>query len=90
MEENIRKNIAWKTIDKMFREASYVFKDGDEVVRNGKVLKHKKTTTQCINTTYDKSVLKEVDKWIKKYYSLELDQFRVDKEFFNVNNFKSH
>ena len=32
----------------MFREASYVFKDGDEVVRNGKVLKHKKTTTQCI------------------------------------------
>ena len=34
--------------------------------------------------------LKEVDKWIKKYYSLELDQFRVDKEFFNVNNFKSH
>ena len=79
-----------KKIDKMFREASYVFKDGDEVVRNGKVLKHKKTTTQCINTTYDKSVLKEVDKWIKKYYSLELDQFRVDKEFFNVNNFKSH
>ena len=32
-------------------------------------------------TTYDKSILKEVDKWIKKYYSLELDQFRVDKNF---------
>ena len=59
------------------------------VVRNGKVLKHKTTSTQCIKTTYDKSILKEVDKWIKRYYSLELDQFRVDQEFFNVNNFGS-
>ena len=36
-----------------------------EVVRNGKVLKHKKTTTQCIKTTYDKSVLKEVINGLK-------------------------
>ena len=79
-----------KSIDQMFREASFVFKNGDEVVRDGKILKHKKTTTQCIKTTYEKTILKEIDKWIQKYYSLDLDQFRVDEDFFKVGNFKSH
>ena len=74
----------------MFREATYVFKDGDEVVRGGKVLKNKKTTTQCIKTSYEKSILKEVEKWIKGYYSLDLDQFRVDKDYFKIDNFKNH
>ena len=39
---------------------------------------------------FAKSILKEVDKWIKRQYSLDLDQFKVDKSFFNSNNFEYH
>ena len=49
----------------MFRKAEYVFKNGEEIVKNGKVLNFKRTKTQCINVSYEKSILKEVDKWIK-------------------------
>ena len=31
-----------KNIDQMFRKAKYVFKNGDEIVKNGKILKYKK------------------------------------------------
>tara|TARA_B100000287_G_scaffold430113_1_gene484741 strand:- start:2025 stop:3665 length:1641 start_codon:yes stop_codon:yes gene_type:complete len=79
-----------KPIDEMFRNALYVFKNGDEIVRNGKVLKYKSTSTQCININYEKSILKQIDKWIKKYYSLDMEQFSVDKNFFNKDNFKYH
>ena len=79
-----------KPIDEMFRNALYVFKNGDEIVRNGKVLKYKSTSTQCININYEKSILKQIDNWIKKYYSLDMEQFSVDKNFFNKDNFKYH
>ena len=79
-----------KPIDEMFRSASYVFKNGDEIVRNGKIRKYKQTSTQCINTTYEKPILKEIEKWIKKYYSLSLEEFSVDKNFFKDENFKYH
>ena len=79
-----------KPIDEMFRSASYVFKNGDEIVRNGKIRKYKQTSTQCVNTTYEKPILKEIEKWIKKYYSLSLEEFSVDKNFFKDENFKYH
>ena len=56
----------------------------------GKFAKYKQTSTQCINTTYEKPILKEIEKWIKKYYSLSLEEFSVDKNFFKDENFKYH
>ena len=69
-------------IDAMFKEAKYVFKNGEEIVRNGKVLKYKKTSTLSIKPKYEKSILKEIQKWIDKKYALKLDEFKVDENFF--------
>ena len=79
-----------KPIDSMFREAKYVFKNGEEIVRNGKVLKYKKTSTQCISLNYDNSILKELKKWVERYYTMKIDEFSVDEHFFSLHNFKKH
>ncbi|MFL2679912.1 MAG: formylmethanofuran dehydrogenase subunit A [Alphaproteobacteria bacterium] len=79
-----------KPIDSMFREAKYVFKNGEEIVRNGKVLKYKRTSTQCISLNYDNSIMKEIKKWVQRYYNLEIDNFSVDENFFSLHNFKKH
>ena len=79
-----------KKIDAMFKEAKYVFKNGEEIVRNGKVLKYKKTSTLSIKPKYEKSILKEIQKWIDKKYALKLDEFKVDENFFAPENFIFH
>ncbi len=77
-----------KPIDKMFSSAEYVFKDGDEIVRNGKSLKYKKTSTQALRINYDKNIHKKIEKWFENFYSLNLEDFEVDENFFENNNFK--
>lgn len=76
-----------QNIDKMFRKAKYVFKNGDEIVHNGKILKYKKTSTIAANIKYEKSIVKNVENWTNRFYSLNLDEFKVDKNFFRQDNF---
>ena len=77
-----------KSIDKMFSKAKYVFKDGEEIVRNGKIIKYKKTSTQSLNLDYDKNIRKKIQKWFDEFYSLKLHDFEIDESFFNESNFK--
>jgi len=79
-----------KPIDEMFRGASYVFKNGREIVKNGKVLKYEKTSTQVLKLSYEKSISKQVQNWINRYYSLSLEDFSVDDNFFRIDNFNYH
>ena len=72
----------------MFSSAEYVFKDGDEIVRNGKSLKYKKTSTQALKINYDKNIHKKIEKWFENFYSLNLEDFEVDENFFENKNFK--
>ncbi len=78
-----------KTIDEMFRSAEYVFKDGIEIVRKGKVLKHLKTKTKCLNLNYDEKIHKKIKEWFNNYYSLSLNAFEIDESFFSENNFQT-
>ena len=71
----------------MFRRAKYVFKNGDEVVKNGKVLKHKKTRTIAANIKFEKSIIKNVENWTNRFYSLDKEEFKVDENYFSENNF---
>ncbi len=77
-----------KKIDEMFANAKYVFKNGDEIVRNGKALKYKKTTTQALSLKYDKKIHKNIQRWFDNFYSLQLDSFEIDTNYFEENNFK--
>ena len=71
----------------MFRNAEYVFKNGNEIVKKGKVLKHMKTVTKCLNLNYDPAIHRNIKEWFNNYYSLSLDEFEVDESFFTENNF---
>ena len=51
-----------QNIDEMFKNAKYVFKNGDEIVNNGRVLKYKKTSTIAASIKYEKSIVKNVEK----------------------------
>ena len=76
--------------DKMFRCPVYVFKDGNEIVNNGKVKNFHLTTTQALKPNFDKKIIKHINKWIGNKYSLEVDDISVDEEFFRENNFNFH
>ncbi len=76
-----------KPIDKMFRGAEYVFKNGVQIVRNGFVTRHFKTRTECVKLNYDKKIHKEIKDWFDAYYSLNLREFEIDEKFFSDENF---
>jgi len=76
-----------QNIDEMFRRAKYVFKNGDEVVKNGKVLKHKNTRTIAANIKFEKSIIKNVENWTNRFYSLDKEEFKVDENYFREDNF---
>jgi formylmethanofuran dehydrogenase subunit A len=77
-----------KKIDQMFQSAKYVFKNGNEIVRNGKILKYQKSSTIAVDIRYEKSITKELQSWINRFYSLDIDDFKVNTDFFRNSNFK--
>ena len=77
-----------KSIDQMFKSAKYVFKNGSEIVRNGRILKYHKSSTIAVDIQYEKSITKDLQSWINRFYSLDVDDFKVDTDFFRNNNFK--
>ena len=79
-----------KPIDEMFENAFLVFKNGENIVNNGKILKFKKGRTQSLKLDYEKSICNDLQKWFDKYYSLDLDTFNVDQNFFEEENFNFH
>ena len=77
-----------KKIDQMFQSAKYVFKNGNEIVRNGKILKYQKSSTIAVDIRYEKSITKDLQSWINRFYSLDVDDFKVNTDFFRNSNFK--
>ena len=78
-----------KPIDEMFRNAEFVFKEGVEIVRKGKILRHFKTVTKCLDLKYDYKIHKNIKEWFSNYYSLSLNEFEIDESFFDENNFQA-
>ncbi len=76
-----------KKIDQMFQSAKYVFKNGNEIVRNGKILKYQKSSTIAVDIRYEKSITKDLQSWINRFYSLDVDDFKVNTDFFRNSNF---
>jgi len=77
-----------KNVEKMFRNAEYVFKNGIEIVRKGKVIRHYNTSTKCLNINYDHSIHKKIKNWFDSYYSLNLEDFEIDENYFREKNFE--
>ncbi len=77
-----------KPIDKMFKNAELVFKNGIEIVKKGKVQRHLKTKTNFLKLNYDKKIHSKIKDWLDNYYSLNLSEFEVEEKYFKENNFQ--
>ena len=71
----------------MFSYAKYVFKDGVNVIKNEKLINIQKGRTNAIKLSFDKKIQKDIQKWFDKYYSVKIDNLKVDNNFFSENNF---
>jgi formylmethanofuran dehydrogenase subunit A len=61
----------------MFRNAAYVFKDGEMVVRDGAVTKYVKGKTLRIRPGYDRAIEKRLDAYYDEVYGLSRAIFEV-------------
>ncbi len=77
-----------KTIDEMFSYADLVFKNGVNVIKNGKVINIVRGSTQTVKLEYDQKIHKNLQNWFDRYYSLNINTFEVDEHYFHSNNFK--
>ncbi len=64
----------------MFRNASYVFKDGELVVKDGAVTRYTRGKTLRVKPTYDSSINKRLDGYYDKLYGLPRGIFAVDDD----------
>ena len=76
-----------KPFDKMFSKAKFVFKNGKKIIQDGKICNISRGSTQSLKLNYDKKIRKNIKKWFDNYYSLDLETFEIDDNFFSENNF---
>ncbi len=66
--------------EKMFEKPEYVFKDGELVAQNGKIVKVTNGTTHTIKPDYDKSIEKSLDEFFRKYHTVALENIVVSED----------
>lgn len=69
-----------KNKEKMFEKPLYVFKDGQEIVKNGKIVKVVTGGTHTLRPDYDKSIEKLLKKYFDRYMTVKLGNFKIDDD----------
>ncbi len=69
-----------KNKEKMFEKPLYVFKDGEEIVKNGKIVKVVTGGTHTLRPDYDKSIEKSLKKYFDRYMTIKLGNFKIDDD----------
>ena len=64
----------------MFAKPVYVFKDGELVVKHGKVIKVTHGNTHVLRPEYDKTLERPLKNYFDHYHSLKLDNFRISDD----------
>jgi len=64
----------------MFSKPSYVFKDGELVVKDGEIIKVVWGKTHTAKPTYDKGVEKGLKEYFDQYHTIQLDNFKIDND----------
>lgn len=62
----------------MFAKPDYVFKDGELVVKDGKVVKVVWGATHTAKPAFDLGVEKDLAAYFDKYHTIQLDNFKID------------
>ena len=64
----------------MFAKPNYVFKDGELVVKDGKVIKVVWGTTHTTKPAFDIGVEKDLGEYFDKYHTIQLDNFKISND----------
>ncbi len=63
--------------EKMFEKPDYVFKDGELVVVDGKVVHTKWGTTHIVRPEWDNSVEKDLQKYFERFMTMKVGNFKM-------------
>ena len=69
-----------KNKEKMFSKPDYVFKDGEEIVRNGKIVKVVNGATHTLRPEFDMGIEKSLKRYFDKYQTMSLGNFKIDDD----------
>ena len=63
--------------EKMFARPTHVFKDGELVARDGKIVKVTSGNTHVVKPEFDRGIEKELAKYFDRYQTMRLDSFKI-------------
>ncbi len=66
--------------EKMFEKPDYVFKDGELVVVDGKVVHTKWGTTHIVTPEWDNSVEKDLQKYFDRFMTMKVGNFKMSND----------
>ncbi|MEE8320279.1 MAG: amidohydrolase family protein, partial [Gammaproteobacteria bacterium] len=69
-----------KNKEAMFAKPAYVFKGGELIVQNGKIIKVVNGSTHTLKPEYDKSIEKSLKVYFDKYHTIKLGNFKIDDD----------
>ncbi len=69
-----------KNKESMFEKPLYVFKNGEEIVKNGKIVKVVTGGTHTLRPDYDKSIEQSLKKYFDRYMTVKLGNFKIDDD----------
>ena len=64
----------------MFSKPDYVFKDGELVAKDGKVVKVTWGKTHTVKPSFDIGVEQDLEKYFYKYHTIQLDNFKISDD----------
>jgi formylmethanofuran dehydrogenase subunit A len=66
--------------EKMFEKPDYVFKDGELVVVDGKVVHTKWGTTHIVRPEWDQSVEQDLQKYFERFMTMKVGNFKISDD----------
>jgi formylmethanofuran dehydrogenase subunit A len=69
-----------KDREKMFSKPDFVFKNGELVVKKGKIEKVTWGTTHVVRPDYDASVEKNLEKYFSRYMTMKMGNFKISDD----------
>ncbi len=80
--------------EKMFAKPDFVFKDGELVVQNGKIVKVTWGNTHMVKPEYDRSIEKQLKSYFERYHTMRVCNFKISddemREFGHGNKLLLH
>ena len=69
-----------KNREKMFSAPDYVFKDGELVARNGKIVGVVRGATHTVKPTYDRGIEKRLQRYFERFHSMRMENFAIGEQ----------